>query len=359
MMIKYMILGLPFLYQSICGNVYHVCSDGVRIITSWEPSKNIVAFVDADAMNLSENSPQAFLHRSRVQFILASSPKSTKQKWTKQAGVTMMRRIVNLWTPWEFYVTGIFLNPQNLDLANLRESTLYFGFNPRNSFNACKSGFGWDYYRAEIVDTIRSIKPRDVSLHALMNGTISASNDSLSHLVFEILPSNENRYFSEARVQPVSSWVLEQLLEHYEQHDANAAADFYDMIMAVLRNAGVEVNINHPMAFKSQSLPTIFKEFVKEKEARHMVLLIPNFAAVDSILYAPASVLTGFQITINQQHRFQTYQHRTYPIPPQKYEGDTVGNWAQKIDRYVLGLEKNEVWRKYKSDPANGFCNCN
>jgi hypothetical protein len=211
---------------------------------------------------------------------------------------------------------------------------------------------------------------------------------------------------------------LEQLLDYYEQYDANAAADFYDVTMAVpragpLRGEMFQLrvlkyfdNINHPKAFKirnlatsesldwtypgpaprktfqSQFLPTIFKEFVEKKEARHMVPLIPNFAAVDSILYDPASVLTGFQITITQQHPvavsgFQLIQKslkrnntelidlRPKParrwrlifvvpesiaadFPGQKFEGDSAaGNWAQKVDQYVLGLEKNEVWRKY------------
>ncbi|KAM6491798.1 hypothetical protein JOM56_012838 [Amanita muscaria] len=318
------------------GFVFHV-SEKVKTIKAWDSSKSIVAFVDADG---AEVIPKRFLHYRCVRFILASSPRGSTPSWMKQIGI-MFEWIVKLWTPSELYVTGLFLHSSYLDLACLKESVLYFGSNPRRCFSASVSREKLDFMKAKVTEKINAIDTVTTSLRQLMVGSISAK--SFSHEVFEIFPSKESRHTT--RVQAVSQWALEQLLEQYQHSQADAAAAFYNMAAGVSfagppRGDMFQLQvlkyfdlIKHPKTFNirhlstselsewtypgparrlavlSQTFPTAtLKKVVENKEPRHIVPLIPNSAAVDSILYDPDSVLTSFQITINVKHE----HHRPY-----------------------------------------------
>jgi hypothetical protein len=50
---------------------------------------------------------------------------------------------------------------------------------------------------------------------------------TISHRIFEIFPTNENRLLAQCGFQSVSRWALNLLLQAYEVHTTNAAADFY------------------------------------------------------------------------------------------------------------------------------------
>ncbi|KAM6492730.1 hypothetical protein JOM56_012454 [Amanita muscaria] len=369
--------GVPFLYQTIDGFVFHV-SEKVKTIKAWDSSKSIVAFVDADG---AEIIPKRFLHYRCIMF-----------EWK-----------VKLWTPSELYVTGLFLHSSYLDLACLKESVLYFGSNPRRCFSASVSREMLDFMKTKVIEESYSTT-LNTTLYSLLYGTISAN--SFSHEVFEIFPSKESRHTT--RVQAVSQWALEQLLEQYQHSQADAAAAFYNMAAGVsfagpLR--GDMFQLQHPKTFNirhlstselsewtypgparrlavlSQTFPTAtLKKVVENKEPRHIVPLIPNSAAVDSILYDPDSVLTSFQITINVKHpvavsglkRIQQSLKRNAGLaglrpsihgrhwrlifvvpedlatdfPWQEFEGDTTtGEWAAKVDQYVLGLPVDEVFQ--------------
>ncbi|KIL62166.1 hypothetical protein M378DRAFT_166004 [Amanita muscaria Koide BX008] len=413
MMIKYMLDGIPFLYQSIDGIVYHVYRDGVETIESWKSSKSIVAFVDADG---NKNTPQWFIQRKCVQFILASSPTGASPRWFKQIADFMVEQILELWTPCEFYVTGIFLHPSHLDLARLRESASYFGLNPRRCFQASRSEIHMRSGRLHVTKSIRSIDS-SVNIYDLMMGTFDSKH--ASHAVFEMFPKDENRHLLEARIRAVSKWALKQLMEEYIKREASALADFYKKITRIpmarqlrgemfqlwalnyfdtidqattfrIRNLATSEELDwlYPgpashLTFPSQSISTdLWLKIVQNKEPQHMIPMIPNFA-VDSILYNPNSVLTGFQMTVKKVHpisvsglqRIQQslkpntplaslrpsnregehwrlifvvpdYEAASYPL--QQFEGtEDTGIWARKVDQYVLGLNEDEIMKVF------------
>jgi len=99
-----MLAGLPFLYQSMNGVVYHV-SQALTPITSWSSEKPIVAFVDADQYSLD---PKSFICLPNVKIILASSPHGAERSWTRQIGSTsfVTKLVTALWSPSELFLTG-------------------------------------------------------------------------------------------------------------------------------------------------------------------------------------------------------------------------------------------------------------
>ena len=74
----------PFLYQAMDGTVYHINQKGVQVIRSWSSEEEIVAFVDGN----KDYEPDFILFHSKVQIVLASSPKGANQRWmpVKQIG---------------------------------------------------------------------------------------------------------------------------------------------------------------------------------------------------------------------------------------------------------------------------------
>ena len=102
-----MISGCPFLYQTFDGDIYHISDVITQITSSSLPeTTNIVAFVDADAEK--SNKPDSILTQSRVQIILASSPKGTQQYWPKQKQYkgSVLEYAMALWSASEFFITG-------------------------------------------------------------------------------------------------------------------------------------------------------------------------------------------------------------------------------------------------------------
>jgi hypothetical protein len=101
-----MIEGCPFLYQDKGGAVYHVAENGIEVVESWESKKPIVAFVDGDGGKV----PDDLICLYSVQIIVASSPKDTYSKWTKQLGDSRVSQLaMKLWSPKELLLTGLVL----------------------------------------------------------------------------------------------------------------------------------------------------------------------------------------------------------------------------------------------------------
>jgi hypothetical protein len=133
--------------------------------------------------------------------------------------------------------------------------------------------------------------------------------------------------------------------------------------------------------FRSQTFASSLEVAVKASTPLHLVPLNPNFHAVDSILYDPAAVLTCIQVTRRNNHpvavsglqEIQRWLRRNTPLAqlrpstlgkhwrfiftvpsdnanqfePQPFDGDTNrGEWAGKVDQYVLGIEDDTLWGK-------------
>ncbi len=130
------------------------------------------------------------------------------------------------------------------------------------------------------------------------------------------------------------------------------------------------------------------KEAVWNRQPLHLVPFVPNFLAVDSVLYDlndPDAVITCIQITINVDHDIvvsglqdiQSWLKRgtslsdlrptrsrrwrfLFVVPSdmastfkvQSLYGDTgKGEWAKKVDQYVLGLEERNIFER-RSDSS-------
>src|ERR1700748_1410502 len=100
----------------------------------------------------------------------------------------------------------IFLYPVDLPLKLLRESTTYFGYNPRWCFDAssCKT---------RLKDRMKSIvsKIRNTIMIAPSNSNVvqllfmaQEGGPGISHRIFEIYPANGQRLFWASRFRPVS-----------------------------------------------------------------------------------------------------------------------------------------------------------
>jgi hypothetical protein len=168
----------------------------------------------------------------------------------------------------------------------------------------------------------------------------------VSHTLFQILPANHKRMFSECLVETVSRWALDLLLEKCESRKTDVAADFYFEISvmsyaASLRGHLFERQVLHylkgtgtptqqfsirrltdsnqpPLTPVMWTYPediqhfsfqnsTVLDAITKAVNRRGALLLIPlarNFPAVDSILYGPndAYAVTCIQITMNNNH---------------------------------------------------------
>ena len=68
-----MIEGVPFLYQTMQGHIYHV-ADSITLIETWSPEEYIVAFVDADITY----TPKDLLIDPLIQIVLTSLPEGSK-----------------------------------------------------------------------------------------------------------------------------------------------------------------------------------------------------------------------------------------------------------------------------------------
>ena len=104
-----MIKGLPFLFQSTRGTVYHVTKAGVEIVSSLSTIEEpIMVFIDGDIGNCE---PKEFLLSDSVQVIVAASPRGATQKWLRQAGdgAYISPYAVKLWSRKELLLTGLVL----------------------------------------------------------------------------------------------------------------------------------------------------------------------------------------------------------------------------------------------------------
>lgn len=84
--------------------MYHVAENGVEVVKSWQSDEKIVALIDGDRNGFE---PEDFLINDSVQLIVASSPKVTSEKWTKQTDLTELA--FKLWSQEELLLTGLVL----------------------------------------------------------------------------------------------------------------------------------------------------------------------------------------------------------------------------------------------------------
>ena len=237
----------------------------------------------------------------------------------------------------------VFLDPRDIVFELLKESTTYFGYNPRQCFAASTSVTKLNNTKKMVESAITSAAGGDI-LRLLSEAQMGDSD--VSHTIFQISPTNTDtdtgRLLVNSQCEPVSGWALDLLLRHYEAGKADALADFYSSLVwipgaASLRGHLFErqvfnyldgIRTGHTLQIRGLAdseqiqtwnyrgsiqqitfqAPPVFKEISKavhDLEPRHLVPSERNFPAMDSILYDPDdpdAVITCIQITMNKDH---------------------------------------------------------
>ncbi len=226
----------------------------------------------------------------------------------------------------------IFLHSNDIPLELLRESTSYFGYNPRRCFKAS--------YSAKILEeNVQMIKGR---IKGVAEGVIDIPNvlrrletgaSDVSHMVFQLSPTDQSRSLSHCRFKPVSQWAFDLFLNKCEDLQAGAIARFYRQISGkpqaaslrgylferqVLDSSSAEsryeiLGLTNPKEKKTWTFRGRIRYFTEDstavdevtnavatKEPLHLVPLISSFPAVDSIVYDPNEVFTCIQTTVNK-----------------------------------------------------------
>jgi hypothetical protein len=264
------------------------------------------------------------------------------------------------------------------------------------------------------------VKNGKADIWQLLHDTRAGDSDN-PHLIFQKISeeTDTNRWLSNCHFEAVSEWAFDLLLDEYKDRKADVIAEFYYMILgwsdaAALRGHLLERQIlSHLKNIRERTFPIrrltdsedseemtwtyrgpnthTFKEWtsfideitkaVGKRSPVHLVPSIPNFAAVDSILYDPndpKAVLTCIQITMKESHpinvnglkRIQGWLKPggalaglrptrakwwclIFVVPStmasayksQYLDGDTDrGEWAGKVHQYVLGLKEEPIF---------------
>ena len=127
------------------------------------------------------------------------------------------------------YSCRLFLNPQDLTYARLKESASYLGLNPRRCFQASSSTSDLIQLQQSLEESVHSISVDLLKFHA---ETYSSSGLPHSN-IFELSPGDDRRLFGGARVGAVSMWALDLLLKKYESQQSDAVANFYHSIIGM------------------------------------------------------------------------------------------------------------------------------
>ena len=305
------------------------------------------------------------------------------------------------------YFVRIFLYPFDISLKLLRESTSYFGYNPRICFTSACSVASLEASKEKVRGRIRDVAIKQSNISQLMRTSRNDDSD-VSHSIFQISPEHESRLLAQCNFGGVSRWALGVLLKEYKDREADATILFYRSISgtpdtASLRGLMFEMQVLQYLdgllgseEFKIRGLTSPvemiwtpgstsrfdfldgsgftgkLKEAVQNGTGVHLVPSIPNFPAVDSVLYNPDQGLTFIQTTIREKHpilvsglkRIQRWLnqkkllkgfHRLKRGPwrflfivdsgeatfePQRLKGDSArGFWAGKVQQYVMRLD--------------------
>jgi hypothetical protein len=345
-----MIAGRQFIYQTSAGTVYLVSDEVKEINARWSPDSHIVAYIDADLA--FEFKP--FMNHEKIQLVIACPPNGALNRFRKQlVGTGGIRNLMlKLWTPQEFYLTGLvlanttfrttlmklfrlFLQPDALTFADMKRAASYLGLNPRRAFFASISESLLAQHKAEIIDKIRDVRDVKTLLSLIEAATTSVG---VSHSIFQIFPSNDLRLLSEAHIETVSAWALNRLLEQYEKKEADASFTLYQSLRYESRAGSLRGKmferqvlkyldkLKKPTPFKIRSLangtittwnypgraprntfephsftPSLTEAF-RNGCSTHFVPLDSTFPSVDSVLFDPKEGLTGIQVTIQDTH---------------------------------------------------------
>ena len=116
----------------------------------------------------------------------------------------------------------VFLHACDVTFKLLRESTLYFGHNPRQCFDASYPQARLEAKKGDVVQAITRLA-REPSEILWVLYKHHASADEISDTIFHFIPTNEFRQFEISECVPVSPWVFDSLLNACEKKEADTA----------------------------------------------------------------------------------------------------------------------------------------
>ena len=256
-------------------------------------------------------------------------------------------------------------------------------------------------------ERITSVDFKQSNMLQLVNSS-RKGDSAVSHLIFQISPIDEFRRLGECEFDIVSRWAFDRFMETYELHEAHMATTFFRQISRAPEAASLWGHVFERQVLnridadgcdfrirrldsskktrwscpgpirranflqKSDFIVKITKA-IQEKQPLHLVPSVPNFPAIDSILYGPDKVLTCIRVTISTKHGIHVpglgllqswLEHGTtladlrpsvnnpwrfiFIVPPgkgsnfplQPFEGDTSNDiWDRKARQYVLELD--------------------
>lgn len=244
---------------------------------------------------------------------------------------------ISLFSARPIYFFRIFLHRNDIKFKLLRESTTYFGYNPRRCFAASLSTKRLESKKRDVLWKFDLIaKDMGRIFQALNLNELDAN--AISHTIFQISPADELRQLETCNWDLVSQWAFNSLLDKCESYEAHATAQFYRQLSGIPWAASFRGHLferqvlNHlsglhtPHTFSIRRLTDsnqmtwtypgingtrfdnmnvigIIKAAVENHTSLHLLPLDPNFPAVDSIVYdTNEQRLTCIQITFKSKH---------------------------------------------------------
>lgn len=310
------------------------------------------------------------------------------------------------------YAFRLFLHPLDLLYERLKESVSYSGYNPRRSFQAsfsvsalrtCVSDVELGFKRlqnisitaflaGQVSHKIFELSPADKfrllgearigavsawALDVLLTRYEDKQKDAAAEFYYSITASPS--------AESLRGRILErQLLKYFDSLKSPQIFPIRSLVDSSI------INWTYPgpasrFTFRSVLFASGLQLAVDKKEPSHMVPNDPNFPAMASIVYDPSNgTLTFLQITTNPKHpvsvsglkyiqswlkvgtplaRFRpskslTHWKLIFVVPfdlaayfsAQRFDGDTdKGEWAGKVDQYVVGIKEDTIWARTSS----------
>ncbi len=106
----------------------------------------------------------------------------------------------------------IFLYSCDISVELLRESTSYFGYNPRRCFDASHTVARLAWRKSQVMGRIRGAAKHTADFMRMLESS-RIGDSSVSHTIFQLSPADEFRHLSECHFDAVSPWALDVLLQ--------------------------------------------------------------------------------------------------------------------------------------------------
>ncbi|KAF8510508.1 hypothetical protein BU17DRAFT_70030 [Hysterangium stoloniferum] len=335
LLIHRLLRGERTIFQSASGVVYEISNIVQELSRSEVLNHNdAVALVDADQ---NHPSPTFEVQQSGARIVVTSPKDKKARSWMKHLpdGNVATAYMMDPFTLREYLLVGIFLHPQDLTYARLDASRTSLGINPRLCFVAST---GCDFLEDEVasLENLIAAVPSSTSIISLIHDT--RSGGEFSHHLFEIYNRDHRHFFSNSLIKPVSDWVFGRLLEQYEERQASAARQLYDLIRkepALAPTSGIiwerqchrffrslrlsrsfnlrslddpsqTITWDYPggteyKAFESASFSTELEAQIQRKTSTYFQPFPASYPTLDSLIYRPDR-LDFLQMTVAKNH---------------------------------------------------------